>query len=127
MQKGNRSIFQSFKFAFKGIATGVKESRNLRIHLSVTLLVIIFGILLGISALEWVIVLILIGVVVSAELLNTSIEDTLNILRDEAGVSYKYTGKGKDMAAGAVFVLAIIAAVIGLMIFVPKLFLLIYA
>lgn len=126
MQKSNKNIFQSFKFAFKGILTGIKESRNLKIHLTFTFLVIIFGIFFRISALEWVILLILIGLVISAELINTSIEDIENIIRDEAGVSYKFTGKGKDLAAGAVFVLAIIAAIIGLMIFLPKLFFLIY-
>lgn len=82
-----------------------------------TTLVIIGGIILHISLQEWITVLILFGLVISLELVNTAVESTVDLVTEEKRPLAK---KAKDTAAGAVLVSAIAAAIIGLMIFVPK-------
>jgi len=81
------------------------------------ILVILFGILLAISVFEWIIILLLIGLILSAELMNTAIE----LLADEVSESYNNTiKKVKDAMAGAVLILSFFSAIIGLVIFIPK-------
>lgn len=108
-----------FVHAFQGIKTGFGQ-RNMRVHGFVAVLVVLAGIFLRISTIEWFIVIFLIGVVWAAELFNTAIENEANIMRDTLGAPYSIMGKAKDLAAGAVLVVAIAAGIIGLAIFVPK-------
>jgi len=110
----------SFVNAWHGIKEGLGQ-RNLRVHVFVSFIVVAAGLYFKISFYEWVTVIVLVGLVWAAELFNTSIEDQANIMRDELGAPYSLMGKAKDMAAGAVLVLAIAAAIIGLGIFLPKL------
>lgn len=112
-----KKLIYSFKYAFEGIITGFKQEQNMKIHVAIMLLVIILGVVLKISALEWIICIILFGVVISAELFNTAIEQTVNIAMPEINEKAKIA---KDVSAGAVLVTAISAAIIGLIIFVPK-------
>ena len=88
------------------------------IHISIMILVIIAGIFLKISKMEWIICIILFGFVISLELVNSAIEVTVDIAMPEINEKAK---NAKDIAAGAVLVSAIAAAIIGLIIFVPKL------
>ena len=81
--------------------------------------VIIMGIILKISTTEWCICIILFGLVISLELLNTAIETVVDIAMPEINEKAK---KAKDISAGAVLIVAIGAAIIGLMIFIPKIF-----
>lgn len=108
-----------FVYAFRGIKVGLTQ-RNMRVHVVAALVVIILGFLLKLSINEWIVVLILISVVWAAELFNTAIEEEANIMRDELGAPYRLMGKAKDLSAGGVLVVAICAAFIGLIIFVPK-------
>ena len=78
---------------------------------------LIFGILLKINKAEWIICIALFGLVISMELINTAIENTVDLITKEKNEQAKIA---KDVAAGAVLVSAIVAAIIGLMIFVPK-------
>lgn len=117
-----KKLIYSFKYAFEGIFTGFKQEQNMKIHVVIMLLVIILGVVLKISALEWIICIILFGVVISAELFNTAIEQTVNIAMPEINEKAKIA---KDVSAGAVLVTAISAAIIGLIIFAPKIMVLI--
>ena len=110
-------LFYSFYNAFSGIVEGLKSERNMMIHYFALCMVIVFGITLKLSATEWCICLILCALVISLELVNTAVECTVDLVTEEFDVRAK---KAKDMAAGAVLVAAIIAAVIGGFIFVPK-------
>ena len=105
-------------YAFQGIWECIRDERNIRIHLTMTTLVIIGGIILHISLHEWIVCLILFGLVISLELVNTAVESVVDLVTDEKRPLAK---KAKDTAAGAVLVSAIFAAIIGLIIFVPKL------
>lgn len=112
-----KKLINSFKYAFEGIITGIKEENNMKIHIIIMLLVIILGIVLKISKIEWIICIILFGFVISLELVNTAIENTVDLITIEKNPKAKIA---KDLAAGAVLIAAITAAIIGLIIFVPK-------
>lgn len=117
MKQKNKKIVNSFKYAIEGIATSFKEERNMKIHVFVMCLVIAMGFLLKISILEWIICIVLFSVVIAAELFNTAIETTIDMVMPEINQKAKIA---KDVSAGAVLVLALGAAVIGIIIFLPK-------
>ncbi|MCF8369310.1 MAG: diacylglycerol kinase family protein [Bacteroidales bacterium] len=107
---------ESFKYAFNGIILLSRE-HNAWIHFVAALLVIILGFIFNISFFEWMVILICIGLVLSLELMNTAIENLTNLV--SPGINPK-AGRIKDIAAGAVLISAIISAIIGVMIFLPK-------
>lgn len=105
----------SFKYAFNGIFLTFKKGANFRIQLSLGLFAVILGFVLNLSPIEWAIIVLLIGIVLSAEIFNTMLEEVAGDLPDD-----KIRGETKDMAAGFVLILAIASLVIGLIIFLPK-------
>ena len=109
----------SFRYATKGILYALRTQHNLWIHLTAALLVVGFGIFFSLSTCEWIGVSFAIGMVISAEIFNSSIEKLTDLA--SPGLS-REAGQVKDMAAGAVFIFAITAAIIGLFIFAPKIF-----
>lgn len=115
MKKNN--LIKSFKYAFTGIFTSLKTERNLMIHTSIMTLVIICGIIFKITKYEWFTCIILFITVLSAELFNTAIEVTIDLISPE---KHPLAKKAKDISAGAVLITAIGAAIIGLLIFIPK-------
>ena len=117
----HQRMILSFKHAFDGIIGGLKNEPNMMIHYSAVVLVIVFGITLRLSVTEWCICLILCGLVIALELVNTAIEATVDLVTLEYDERAKLA---KDTAAGAVLVAAIVAAVVGGLIFVPKIILL---
>lgn len=112
-----RARIRSFRHAFAGIGYALKSQVNMRIHLVVFLAVIAAGFFFNISAAEWIAILIVSGLVFSLELLNTAIEVFLDKHYPEHDEAI---GRVKDLCAGAVLVSAIAAAIIGLIIFLPK-------
>ena len=117
------TLVMSFAHAADGIIGGLKAERNMVIHFGMMTLVIVLAFLLQVSALEWVILLILFGLVLAAELINTAIEAAVDLSTQNA--QHPLAKLAKDTAAGAVLVCAIIAAIVGVIILGPKLFLLI--
>jgi undecaprenol kinase len=106
-----------FKYAFQGIAHSFRNQLNFRIHVLIALIVVTIGWYIGLSPVEWCIILISMAAVLTAELFNTSIEqhvDATHPLWNEAA------GKTKDIAAAAVLVVSFFSAIIGLIIFVPR-------
>lgn len=108
----------SFKYAFEGIVTALKDEPNLKIHFLIAVVVILLGLILGIKREEWILIVFLIGLVISVELTNTAIEETVDSFISELHPAAK---KAKDVAAGAVLVVSVTAVVIGLIIFMPYL------
>ena len=108
---------KSFTYAFNGLKVLFAEEHNSRIHLFATVCVIIAGALLKLSLLEWAAVAFAVGLVFSGEIFNSAIEDLSDVVCPERDDRIK---KVKDLAAAAVLVNAIAAAVIGLLVFVPK-------
>ncbi len=111
-----QTLFNSFKCAFAGIFNTIRAERNIKIHLCAATLVTIAGFLFGISYFEWLICLLLFGLIIGLELVNTAIEATVDLVTEE---KKPLAAKAKDAAAGAVLAASIFAAVIGLIIFVP--------
>lgn len=120
-----KKFILSFYHAFNGIFSGFQE-RNMRVHGLAFTLVILLGIFLQINLLEWIIVLFCSALVMSLELVNTAIEELANTLRDELKLSYSATTRARDTAAAAVLVSALISALIGVVIFLPKIINLFY-
>lgn len=113
-----KRLTNSFKYAFEGILQAYVGEQNLKIHTVIVVLVIIFGFILKISYTEWLVCLVLIGLVLMAEFFNTSIEYLVDLVSPEIHPLAKAT---KDTASAGVLMMAIISAIIGLIIFIPKL------
>ncbi len=118
MVNKSKNVISSFKYAFQGMFSALKTERNLKIHVTIMILVIIAGIVLKISKIEWIICIILFGLVIGGEMFNSAIETVVDIAMPDINPKAKFA---KDAAAGAVLVLAIASAIIGFMIFGPKL------
>ena len=110
-------LYKSFGYAFEGIFTGIKKERNMKIHCLAMLCVVAAGFFMKISVTEWCICLILFGLILSLELVNTAVEAVVDLVTEEKKPLAKIA---KDTAAGAVLIAAIMAAGVGLIIFVPK-------
>ncbi len=113
-----KRLIDSFKYALQGIKEAFNGEQNIKIHILFSILVLIFGIILKISYTDWLIVLLLIGLVIMAEFFNTAIEYVTDLASPNVSEKAKYA---KDISAGAVLVIAITSAIIGLIIFIPKL------
>ncbi|KKK33159.1 hypothetical protein WQ57_24805 [Mesobacillus campisalis] len=117
---GKSRLTRSFAYAFAGIRAGLKQERNLQIHLGISMAVILLGYFLHISAVEWLFICLSIGGMLAAELMNSAIERVVDLVTTEY---HPLAKQAKDMAAGAVLLLAITSVVIGLVIFGPRLLL----
>ncbi|NMC55729.1 MAG: phosphatase PAP2 family protein [Eubacteriaceae bacterium] len=124
LQNNNhKSLISSFRCAFNGIKISFESGRNIIVHYIIALIVILLGIFLKISSKEWVICVMLFGLVISAEMINTAVETIVDLITQDINPLAK---RAKDISAGAVLVLAIAAAVVGLIIFIPKIYNLIF-
>ncbi len=106
----------SFKYAFEGIADLFANTPNARIHLAVSIFIFLAGFYFGISKEEWIAVVFCVGLVLTAESLNTSIEYLTDLVTKDY---HDLAKKTKDVAAGAVLISAITASAIGAYIFIP--------
>lgn len=107
---------RSFRYAFAGLRLLLREEHNARIHATITVLVVVAGIVLRVSPVEWGVLVICIGMVLAAEAFNSAIERVANYLTTERDDRIRDI---KDLAAGAVLLCAIAAAIVGLIVFVP--------
>lgn len=114
-----KNFIKSFKYAIDGICLSIKVERNVKIHIIIMFLVIIAGFIFKINKYEWIACIVCFAIVIGGELFNTAIERIVNVI-----IPYKddKAKNIKDISAGAVLVLAIGAFIIGLIIFVPKIF-----
>lgn len=119
MNKDMQKFIKSFDYAITGIKTGFKE-RSMKIHGMMAVIVVVAGLTVGISIWEWILIIMLIGMVWAAELINSSIEQMADLLRETHKYEYKTTKEIRDMAAGAVLVISIVAAVVGIIVFGAK-------
>lgn len=112
-----RKRLKSFVYAFRGIGLLVRNEHNARIHLVAAVAAVVAGFLLGITAVEWTVIVLVIGAVLAAEAFNSALEALCDLVSPGYHESIK---KAKDLAAGAVLLVAIAAAVIGSVIFLPR-------
>ena len=111
-------LYKSFGYAFEGIGTCIKKERNMKIHCAAAILVVIAGVILKISSLEWCICLTLqIGSRLFSWRPKEGTYKTFDLVTEERKPLAKIA---KDTAAGAVLIAAIMAAIAGIIIFLPK-------
>ena len=111
-------LIKSFKNAIHGLVIAWREQRNMKIHSVAILVVVTVGFYFDFSYTDWCLVSLAIGAVLGMEVMNSSVEELVNFVSPE---KRKAAGRIKDMAAGAVLVVAILAALIGLIILLSKL------
>jgi len=111
------TIFDSFNYAFEGIIHVLRTQRNLRIHFTVAIVVLVLALIANVTKLELIALLIAIAFVLIAEMLNTAIEAAIDI----ATTSFDPMAKlAKDIAAGAVLIASINALAVGYLVFSNK-------
>ncbi|MEI8072679.1 MAG: diacylglycerol kinase family protein [Candidatus Saccharibacteria bacterium] len=112
-------IFKSFSYALKGLRYVIMSERNARIHLVLAVLALLASIIFNISLQEWLFVAVSITLVFFAEIVNTAIEKTLDLISQENNQMVRMI---KDMMAAAVLVTAITAFTVASVIFVPRIY-----
>lgn len=115
--RGIKRFINSFKYSIEGLIYAYRNEQSLFIHVCMTILVVTLGLLLGLERYEWLFLFIIIGIILAAELMNTAIEATIDLVCKTFNINAKIA---KDTAAASVFILSIIAIVGGLYIFLPK-------
>lgn len=113
-----RARIRSFSFAIEGIKILFREEDNAKVHVLTAVIVIIGGFYFKISHVEWMLIAIAIGFVLVTEIVNTALENICDYLTEETDPLIK---RIKDLSAGAVLISALTAIVIGLIVFIPKL------
>ena len=110
---------EKFRNAFRGLYVIAKTTRHLFVHIICALIAVLLGFYFAISGLEWVALLFAIGLVFITEALNTAIEIDIDLTSPEY---HPFARDTKDVAAAAVLLSAFVAVIVGLIIFLPKIF-----
>jgi diacylglycerol kinase len=110
---------RSFAHAFRGLGIIIKTQHNSWIHISIAIIVILLGIYYSISIFEWMTLVFAIGLVFTAEAFNTAVEIDIDLT---SPTYHPYARDTKDVAAAAVLIAVFMSIIIGLLIFIPKVF-----
>ena len=116
-QKGIKKLINSFTYPIKGLKYAYRNEQNLTVDVGISILVLIASFIFKLELTEWVVVIFTIGAVISLELVNTAIEAAIDLVTEEYHPLAKVA---KDTSAAAVFVMAVVAVIIGIVIFLPK-------
>jgi diacylglycerol kinase (ATP) len=108
---------KSFVYAFEGVMFFIRFEAQATIHLIAIVAVLGAGYWFKISSMEWIAVVFAIGIVISAEMLNTAIEKLTDMVSPQINEQAKIV---KDLAAGAVLIASLTAFIIGIIVFLPK-------
>ena len=112
-----RRFFVSFKYSFDGLKYAYLNEQSMLLHLICTIIIVIFGIIFKISLIEWIISITLLTCIMCIELLNTSIEATVDLVTKEKRQLAKIA---KDNSSAAAGIISIFSLVVFLLIFIPK-------
>lgn len=116
-KKSFKRFVNSFKYSIEGLSYTIKNEQSIIIMVMFLILAITCGFILNINPIEWVFIFLTISMVLATELINTSIEATIDLLSPKFHPLAKIA---KDTSSAAVFVSSIISIVIGGIIFIPK-------
>ena len=116
-QRGLKKFFHSFTYPIKGLKYAYRNEQNVVVDVGIALIVILAGFIFNVSVTEWALLALTIGLVIALELVNTALEAVVDLVTEEYHPLAKVA---KDTSAAAVFVFSIAAAIVGLIIFVPK-------
>ena len=109
------TFLRSFRYALEGFLTAVTTERNINVQIFVGVAALIAGTVLRLDALSWILVILCIGLVLFAELVNTSIEAIVDLATQEL---HPLAKRAKDIAAASVFTLSITSAIVGAIVFI---------
>lgn len=112
--KRMENFFKSFVYAWNGIKAAIGGQRNLKVQSCIALIVVCAGFYFSISALEWCLILLSISLVIGLEMINSAIENLVDLVTLERK---PLAGRIKDVAAGAVLFASVMAVIIGVIIF----------
>ena len=112
-----QSLACAFKYAMRGVIATFLKERNMKIHCAIALCAIALGFILSIDAIAWCAVVICIGLVMSAECINTALEAVVDLASPE---QHKLAALAKDAAAGGVLICACISVVVGCIVYIPR-------
>jgi diacylglycerol kinase len=118
MNTRHSTLLESFRFAFAGLGNTLRTQRNARIHVSIAVVVLVLGAVLGLEAIEWAVIALTVGFVFVAELFNTVVEAVVDLVTEEY---HPLAKQAKDVAAGAVLVSALAAVAVGILVLGPPL------
>ncbi len=114
-----KRLFKSFKYAIRGLVKTFREELNLKIQTIIAILVIILGIYFNITQFEWLVLILVIGLVILMEVVNSAVERITDVLKPRIN---SYVKEIKDIMAAAVMLASVMAVIVGLIIFWPYLF-----
>lgn len=117
-KKSKRRFINSFGYAFEGIKYAFIYEQNIIVHFLMAIVVGLTGFILKISPTQWMILIIVIGLVMALELVNSAVEAMVDLATDKYHVLAKVA---KDCSSGAVLIMSFAAVLIGMIIFLPKL------
>lgn len=113
----NKNFKMALKNSMAGIEHTLKTQRNLKIQIGFAILAIVCAVILDLSAIEWMILWLVIGSVLFAEMINTAIEVMLDLYTQDFNETVKIA---KDIASGAVLISSIVSVIVGGILFLPK-------
>ncbi len=115
--QGRSKFSESVGHALDGVHYTINHERNFRIELFFAILVSLASFFLKVSLIEWSILVLVIGMVLSLEMVNTAIERSIDLVTKD----YKELARiAKDVSAGAVFIMSAFSVILGILIFLPK-------
>jgi len=109
-----RKLIESFNYAFEGIIYALKTQRNMKIHFSIAIIVLSLSLFFDLSKMEFLVLLLTISSVIMAEMINTAIEATIDLMTDQYHIFAKIA---KNVAAGGVLIAAINSIIVAYLIF----------
>ena len=116
-----KKVYRSLASAFRGIAYMLKKERNFKIHLFFAVLISFIGLLVGFNRYEWMIVILLIAIILSAEIFNSALERICDLMREKLKLKYEDTTVIRNLSAGAVIITALFSLLIGIILIAGKL------
>lgn len=111
------TFWHSVWLAAEGIVYTVRTQRNMRIHLTILVLVILAGVFFRLTAMEWALVMLVSGLVIALETMNSAVETLADLVHPDYHPQVKVI---KDAAAGAVLIAALTAVSVGIAVFGPR-------
>lgn len=117
--QGKEKFSKSMGHALDGIEYAINHERNVKIEILAAISVSVLGFILKISIIEWLIIILVISMVLALELVNTAIERCVDLVTKDY---HDLAKAAKDVAAGAVFLMSLFSLIIGIVIFLPKIF-----
>ncbi len=113
----SKNLVDSFSYAIEGVLYSLKTQRNMKVHFLLGLMVLVFASILNVTRLELLVLLITVGLVISAEMVNTAIEEVVNLVTQEF---HPIAMIAKNVAAGAVLISSVISICVAYVVFIER-------